>query len=229
MIEAIIDFVAKNLLWMLGIVIPLGISLIPKIRARIRKSFTRLMLKFQADDVGINATYVKNYERSPDDIFTNELFDVIKHEVSYDQLQKISLQRHFLRLHSTKLGMKLSISLESQNIKIEDEEYEMIPFNVTIEMDADIKGTSNIDHLDNFITTAEKIHEIIRIHLFSGIELNSSYVICKINNITNDMNSQLTKSQTIEDNTITYKNNSTSIKSYNPHNLTKILKKCVYA
>ncbi len=228
MMGVVVDFVFENP-WVLGLVVSIGISSIPQIRRMARRSFNLLMLRFQADEVGINATYVKNYEQLPDGGFSNSLFETIKNEISHDQIQKTALDQRFLRIRSVKLGMKLSVSLDDEDAEIGDDDHGHASCNVILEMDADIRGTSNISHLDNFIAIAEKVHEIIRTSLFSEVILNSSYVICRVNNIVNDMDRQSTRSQTVDGDTITYKNNSTYIKSYNPHNLIKILKKHVYA
>lgn len=231
LVETVVDFLNNNslLLWVLGIIITLAIPvIIPKIRVKFKRLFYRLMLKIQSNDVGINAVYLKNYLGSPKEKISDELFKKIKDEILHDKIEKISLHPRFLKIKSNKLGMKLIISIEQEHVDIVDEELEELPYNVTVEMDADIKGTSNMHNLDEFITIAEKIHEIIRTKLFPDANLGQSYAVCTINNIINDIHKESRKSFEFEDNKITIKKDSTTILAHNPRNLTKTLKKYVY-
>lgn len=227
-LDVILDLPHSNplLLWVLGIMMPIIITvIIPKIRRKIKKIFHKILLKFQGDDVGINAVYLKNYLGSPNGKLTDEIFEKIKNEIQYDKIQKVSIHPRFLKIRSNKLGMKLVISIEQEQIEIEDEEYQKIPYNVSVEMDADIKGSSNIHNLSDFINIAEKIHEIIRTTLFAGIDLNQSYVVCTINNTLNDIASDSKKSFKFEDNEITLRKDSTTILAHSPHSITQTLKK----
>ncbi|MCV0431677.1 hypothetical protein [Nitrosopumilus sp.] len=232
LIESLSEFYTNYawFLWILGILIPSVISaVIPKIRRKFKTLFFRMILKIQGNDVGINAVYLKNYLEPPQGKMNNDIFDQIKNEISYDKIDKVSMHPRFLKIRSNKLGMKLIISIEKEYLEIEDEELQSIPYNVTIEMDADIKGTSNIHNLDDFVTISEKIQEIIRTKLFPNAEVGQSYVVCTVNNILNDVSIDNEKKFEFEDNQITMSGNTTTILSHTPRNLTQILKKYVYA
>ena len=217
-------------LGILGIIIPLIPMFNKKVRLRIRKIFKKLLLRIHEDNLGINATYLKNYDRPPITNMDDSLFQKIKSEVTDDNLERITIHPRYLKIKSIKLGMKLFVSVEQEYVNIVDEEYEQIPYNVTVKMDADIKGSSQIHNINNFIIISEKIHEIIRAEIFgSGVDLKQSYVLCTINNVENTIDNNSKKSFEYEDNKITIKKDSTTILSHTPTNLTKILKKYVYA
>ena len=231
-VESLGEFYANYglFLWVLGIIIPSIISaFVPRIRRKIKKLFFRLLLKIQGNDVGIKAVSLKNYLEPPDGKLNEEVFKQIKNEIAHDKIEKVSIHPRFLKIRSNKLGMKLIVSIEKEHLEIEDEELQQMPYNVSIEMDADIKGTSNMHNLDEFITISEKIHEIVRMKLFSNSEIGQSYVVCTVNNIPNDVTKDSKKTLEFEDNKITLRSNSTTILSRNPHKLTKTLKKYAYA
>ena len=218
------------LLWILGIIIPFVISgIIPNIRKRIKKLIFQSLLRIQGNDVGISATYLRNYLEPPIGKLTDEIFQQIKLEISNDQIKKVSLHPRFLKIRSNKLGMNLVISIEQEHLDVEDEELQSTPYNVTIEMEADIKGTSNMHNLDEFVSISEKIQEIIRAKLFPEAENGQSYAVCTANNIQNDITNDSEKIFEFEDNKITLRKDSTTILSYSPRKMSKALKKYAYA
>lgn len=227
-IEVLLHAVAFETLVSIIVAIILGIaSLI--FNKQIRKYLKLGILWLTDNEVSIGIFYTKKYDDAPRKNFDNEIFEQLVREIKSDVITKTAVNPTFIRLYSENLGMKINVRLEeeSDTETLISENPVMESYNITVSMDAEIKGIRQIGKVEDFVNLAEHIHNIIRAKCFHDSDVRQSFVICDVGKI--DKQRIDVVQDTKLESEITFAKENIKIKSRAPQSLRKTVKKYVYA
>lgn len=198
---------------------------------RIAKFIGKYYLLFTDKQAGIIITYTQKYNEPPTKVLDVDIFDELKNQLrNTDKITKVAVNPNFLRIKSDKLGMTLDIAIieEPKLDTLSMDTPYVNSYSVVIKMDAEIRGVRHIDRVQDFINTALTIHHIIQLRCFKDQEIQQSFAVCDIVKLLGKP-----RNQNIEDDDlkarIAYIDHDLAITSKEPQNLSKTVKKYVYA
>lgn len=219
----------------LQIIIALSIIVITGItgivfQKKIRKFLVKRYLLITDKETGIISIHTRKYDVSPIKELDTEIFNEIKKQINTDEIEKRTIHPKFMMIYSQKLGMQVDVQLEEEpNLEtISSENPEIENYNVIVKMDSEIKGASHIDRMEHFINLAEKIQQVIQLRCFPNAKMIRSFMICDILQHPIQHEQESREDQDLQAK-VTYTNNYMTITTNAPQNLTKTVKKYVYA
>lgn len=218
----------------LQIIIAIVIIVITSVGAifqkRIRKFIVKRYLLLTDKDTGIISIHTCKYDSPPVREFDTEIFHEIKDGVTTDELEKRTVHPKFMMIYSPKLGMQIDVELEEEPSleTLDSGKPEITNYNVIVKMDSEIKGASHINRMEHFINLAEKIQHIVQLRCFPDARLIRSFMVCDVLQHPVKHEQKSMEDQDLQAN-VTYTDNFMTITTNAPQNLTKTVKKYVYA
>lgn len=200
-------------------------------KERVRKFFGKYWMIVTDKQAGITVSYTQKYDESPNASFDASIFDELRDQLdNIDTITKVATNPKFIRIRSKKLGMTLDISLEEEpNLSDSSEgEPEIMSYNVIVKMDAEIHGVRQFSRIQGFIDIALKIHHVVHLRCFRDQHVRQSFAICDVVKISSKPRHENFDDDDLKAR-VSFVDYDLAITSKEPQNLSKTVKKYVYA
>lgn len=215
-----------------GIIVTIIIAaLVFLFNERVRKFFGKYWMILIDKQAGIIVSYTQKYDEPPNASFDASIFDELRDQLNnIDTITKVATNPKFIRIRSKKLGMTLDISLEEEP-ELSDSsegEPEIASYNVVVKMDAEIHGVRQFSRIQDFMDIALKIHHIIHLRYFRDQRIRQSFAICDVVKISSKPRHENFNDEDLKAR-VSFVDYDLAITSKEPQNLSKTIKKYVYA